>query len=95
MLQTLPYFAISTHVLFSISISVGFIKISPDTINSTLTLLEILLPTVPFVEQAPINVQFVCRSSGFFFSPDNEVINSGSLSYFKKTLKRKLIRKCD
>lgn len=67
MLQTLPYFAISTHVLFSISISIGFIKISPDTINSTLTLLEIPLPTVPFVEQAPINVQFVCCSSGFFF----------------------------
>ena len=73
----------------------GLITISPKAINSTLTLQEIPRPTVYRIVVQTCTKKF----SPFFQGPKlfnslvNEVINSQSLSSFKKKLKIKLLSK--
>ena len=72
----------------------GFTITSPKTISPTFTILEILMPTVyPIVEQTLRNFQFFFQGPKFFNLLDNKVINSTSISSFKKTLKSNLIKK--
>ena len=63
----------------------GLITISPDAINSTLTTQEIPRPTVyRIVVQTLRSSRPFFQGPKFFNSLDNEVINSQSLSSFKK-----------
>ena len=72
----------------------GLITISLKAINSTLTIQEIPRPTVyRIVVQTRRSSRPFFQGPKFFNSLDNEVINSQSLSSFKKKLKIKLLSK--
>ena len=71
----------------------GLITISLKAINSTLTIQEIPRPTVYRVVVQTKKFSSFFQGLKFFYSLDNKVINSQSLSSFKKKLKIKLLNK--
>ena len=71
----------------------GLITISLKAINSTLTIQEIPRPTVYRIVVQTLRRSRPFQGPKFFNSLNNEVINSQSLSSFKKKLTIKLLSK--